>query len=136
MLRKGRILRMQARDQNESAAGNLATEAPVRSGMQGLEESSLQTALERKPEVQPPADFARRVALQAAVQPQSRLSHTGSYARLTAVVTLVLVACTLFVLAPRGQASFSNFVFDLELAILVQLALLAGWLGTQGGRER
>ena len=99
-------------------------------------ESAVQAALERKPSIQPPAEFARRVALLTATQPQPRPARAGGYARLTALAALVLVTLALFTLAPRAQASFGNFAFDLELAILVQLALLAWWLGRQPNRER
>lgn len=112
--------------------GSLAAAQGSLAAAQGL----VAAALEHKPDVKPPADFARRVALLAAAQPQARRYRVPSYARSAALVATVLVAVALFALAPRSAASFGDLAFDLELVILAQLALMSWWMTTQPYRTR
>ena len=102
----------------------------------GMNEAALQVALERKPEVSVPTDFAARVAAQAATLSPSRTSRVPHFARLTALVVSVIVALSLFALAPRTAASFGNLAFDIEVVVLLQLGLLAWWLTKQPGQGR
>ena len=119
---KGRVLRMTTRSGQEE---NLPD---------GLDEAALQSALERRPEVVIAVDFAERVAAQAAQLSPSRKARVPHYARITALVVACLVALSLFAMAPRTTASFGNMAFNLELVVLLHLAVLAWWLTRQTHR--
>lgn len=99
-----------------------------------ISEAELQAALEHKPDVTIPADFAARVAAQATQFYPSRMRRVPRYARLTALVVAFVVAVSLFALAPRTTASFGNLAFDLELLALLQMGLLAWWFMRQPSR--
>ena len=97
---------------------------------------TLQTALERKPDVAIPADFAQRVVSRAGALPQSRASKAIPYARFTALIVAAIVAVVLFALAPSMAADFRDRRFDLEMLVLLQLGVLAWWMGRQPSRSR
>ena len=122
MLKQGRVIVMKPRVRDEAPD----TEALA----------AVQVALERKPDVTLPADFAQRVAARASTLPQRRKSGPAPYARVTALVVSVVFALGLFVLAPRTSADFRNFGFDLELLVLLQLGVLAWWMGRQPNPNR
>ena len=123
----GKLLRMEPRAHHDVTAQRERASAAL--------DALVVRALERKPEVLSPAMFARRVALLVVSQPTPRSLHAGSYAFGASLLAAVLVAVSLFALAPRAQASFTSFAFDLELVFLAQLALLAWWLAARRGGE-
>lgn len=98
--------------------------------------AAVQAALERKPDVAMPAYFARRVATRVGAFPPSRRSRAIPYARLTAMIVCLVVAISLFALAPSTAADFRDRRFDLELLVLLQLGVLAWWLGRQPSQSR
>ena len=59
----------------------------------------------------------------------------GSVGKRLAVVAMVLLAASLFVLAPHAATSFSSPAFDLELMVLAELGAVAWMLARmQSGR--
>ncbi len=90
-------------------------------------ESAIDRALERQPEVAGPTDFAARVraALPAAPPAQRRMS-AGRLAGTVGLVALVVALCWL---AVGAMPSYGSLRFDLELAVLVELAAVAAWMG-------
>ncbi len=86
-------------------------------------------ALEYKPEPQIPLDFAARVAARAVAQPVRRGRGAPQFGKLMALVCAVVSACALFALAPHASvANVKNLSFDTEVILLVELALIGGWL--------
>jgi hypothetical protein len=92
-------------------------------------EAAITRALDRKPEVAVPVDFAARVrsALPAQAKVKTRRS-VGREAAMVAAVGLVLALC---VLAPHARPSFESVAFDLEMVLVVELIGVAAWLGTR-----
>jgi hypothetical protein len=93
-------------------------------------EAAITRALDRKPEVAVPVDFAARVrsALPAQVKVKARRS-VGREAAMVAAAGLVLALC---VLAPHARRpSFESVAFDLEMVLVVELMGVAMWLGTR-----
>jgi hypothetical protein len=85
-------------------------------------------ALEQKPELQIPADFAAKVAARAAAQPLHRRRPTPRFGRLIALLSVPLAAIALFALAPHAAPNLYNLSFDAELALLAELAFIGWWL--------
>jgi hypothetical protein len=108
---------------------DMRQEGQQRMGTEDVERA-ITVALERKPRVAVPEDFAARVAqslprgvsLRAGV-----VLKAGSVGRRVAVVAMVLLAASLFVLAPHAATSFSSPAFDVELVVLAELGAVA-WL--------
>lgn len=97
--------------------------------------AALQAALERKPDVSVPKAFAREVAAEAVRLPQKPVPAEATYARSIAFAAAAVLVVALFALAPRAPASFASLRFDVELALLLQLAVLAWWLARSPDRE-
>jgi hypothetical protein len=102
-------------------------------------ERAITSALERQPQVVVPEQFAAKVAqaLPGGVASRAGLAlKARSVARSVALVAAVLLAGTLFILAPHAaDPSFSNLAFDLELLVLAELGAVAWVLGRmQAGR--
>ena len=98
--------------------------------------AAVQAALERKPNIAMPADFAQRVASRAGALSQGRPSKAIPYARFAALIVSAIVAVVLFALAPSTAADFRDRRFDLEMLVLLQLGVLAWWMGRQPSQSR
>ncbi len=90
-------------------------------------EAGITRALDRKPEVAVPADFAARVRAALPAQPKVRTQRSvGRIAAGVAAVGLVLALC---VLAPHARPGVQNMAFALEMVLVVELVGVAAWLG-------
>jgi hypothetical protein len=90
-------------------------------------EDAITRALDRKPEVQMPVDFAAKVRAALPAQPKVRTQRSvGRIAAGVATVGLVLALCWL---APHARPSFESMAFDLEMVLVVELMGVAAWLG-------
>jgi hypothetical protein len=90
-------------------------------------EAAITRALDRKPEVVVPADFAAKVRAALPAQPKVRAQRSvGRIAAGVAAVGLVLALCWL---APHARPSFGSMAFDLEMVLVVELMGVAAWLG-------
>lgn len=87
-------------------------------------EASITRALEKKPEVGVPADFSVRVMRSLPPRKQRRKLPVGQTAALAGLLALAL---TMFALAPHAAPQITNFAFDLELLLLVQMAGIGWW---------
>ncbi len=96
-------------------------------------DAALTRALERKPAVPVPAEFAARLAL--ASPAQRRLRRSVSAGKVAAIAALVLLAAALFVLAPHVGVKMESFGYGLEMLLLVQMAAVAYGL-FRTGRDR
>jgi hypothetical protein len=88
-------------------------------------------ALERKPAVAVPADFAAKVRLALPPRPVAR--KRVRVGRTVAVIAAVVLAVAMFALAPHAPMSFASLAFDLELALMVQLVGIVYWLAARQG---
>jgi hypothetical protein len=90
-------------------------------------DAAITRALERKPEVVVPADFAAKVRAALPAQPKVRERRSaGKIAAGVAAVGLLLALC---LLAPHARPSFESVAFDLEMVLVVELVGVAAWLG-------
>ena len=90
-------------------------------------EAAITRALDRKPEVAVPADFAAKVRAALPAQPKVRVQRSvGQGVAAVAAVGLVLALCWL---APHVRPSFESVAFDLEMVLVVELMGVAAWLG-------
>ena len=85
-------------------------------------------ALEHKPEPQIPLDFASKVAARATAQPLRRRRHMPHFGSAIALISVPLVAVALFALAPHAAPNLHSISFDLELALLGELAFIGWWV--------
>jgi hypothetical protein len=85
-------------------------------------------ALEHKPELQVPADFAAKIAARAVVQPLGRRRYTPRFGSTIALVSVPLAALALFALAPHTAPTLHSLSFDAELALLCELAFIGWWI--------
>jgi hypothetical protein len=92
-------------------------------------EAAMARALDRKPEVAVPVDFAARVRASLPAQPKVKARRSvGREVGIVAVAGLVLALC---VLAPHTRPSLESVAFDLEMVLVVELMGVAAWLGTR-----
>jgi hypothetical protein len=90
-------------------------------------EAAITRALDRKPEVVVPADFASKVRASLPARPKVRTQRSvGRMAAGVATVGLVVALCWL---APHARPSFGSMAFDLEMVLVVELMGVAAWLG-------
>ena len=90
-------------------------------------EAAITRALDRKPEVRIPVDFAARVRAALPAQPKVRAQRSvGRIAAGVATVGLVLALC---VLAPHARPGIQNMAFGMEMVLVVELVGVAAWLG-------
>lgn len=85
-------------------------------------------ALEHKPELQIPADFAARIAAHAAAQPQRRRRAVPRFGSMMALFSVPLAALALFALAPHTAPTLHSLSFDAELALLCEFAFIGWWI--------
>jgi len=95
-------------------------------------ESAITRALEKKPEVVVPAGFAARVMVSLPPRKQRRKLPVGQTAVLAGLLALVL---TMFALAPHVTPVYTNFAFDLEMLLLVQMAGIGWWFFKADSRQ-
>jgi hypothetical protein len=104
----------------------------------GVMETEIEAALEEKPEVAVPADFAARVALRARsekglrswVRKDLRKKLPRRYwGRNTAVAVLVVLTAVVTVRDPQWLAATGAMRMTLMLALAGELAGIALWLG-------
>jgi ferric-dicitrate binding protein FerR (iron transport regulator) len=94
-------------------------------------ERAIERVLERQPEVEVPVEFAARVrAKLPAVPPVRRRMSAGRLAGTVGLMVLVVALCWL---GAGTVPSFGSLRFDLELAVLVELAAVAAWMGRDSG---
>jgi hypothetical protein len=102
--------------------------------------SRVDAALAAKPTVQIPVDFAAKVAALALVQPAHPRRRVPQMGKGMALVLAPFVAIAMFALAPHSSPDVKNILFDTEMILIAQLALIAWWLsgamGIQGPRWR
>ena len=94
-------------------------------------EASVTRAIERRPEVSVPVNFAARVA--AALPPPRRVRPPMQVGRKAALVALVVLGLSLFALAPHAAPTFGNLAFDFELVVIAELGGIAYWLTVRRG---
>ena len=96
-------------------------------------EMAIGRALERQPDVLVPVEFAARVRAQLpAAPPARRRMSAGRVAGTIGLIALVVALCWLGAGTPP---SFGSLRFDLELAVLVELAAVAAWMGKDLGAK-
>jgi hypothetical protein len=90
-------------------------------------------ALEARPVVTIPADFATRMARMAQAQPVKRPRPRTHYGQAAAWVSLLVLAVVVVVLSPAmtsGPLSLTP-IAAIEYLLIAQLLALALWLGTR-----
>jgi len=87
-------------------------------------EAAITRALEKRPDTAVPAEFAGRVMRSLPPRKQRRKMPVGRTAVLAGMLALAL---TMFALAPHMTPQITNFAFDLELLLLVQMAGIGWW---------
>ena len=92
------------------------------------DDARLTAALEHKSEPQIPADFAAKVAALAATQPPRRRRIAPQFGSLIALLSVPVAALALFALAPHSAPNLHSLSFDIELALLAELAFVGCWL--------
>ena len=83
-------------------------------------------AIERRPEVTVPMNFAARVA--AALPPAMPRRQPMQVGRTVALVSAGALAIAMFALAPHAAPTFASLAFDFELVVIAQLAGIGYWL--------
>jgi len=86
--------------------------------------ATITRALEKKPEVAVPAEFAGRVMRSL---PPRRRRPKMPVGRAGVIAGIVAMGLTMFALAPHVTPQLTNFAFDLELLLLVQMAGIGWW---------
>jgi len=100
---------------------------PPQSGSASIE-SRIDRAIEYKPAVQIPSDFAAKVAARAIVQPLQRRRYKPQFGPMIALLSAPLAALALFALAPHSAPNLKNLSFDAEVILLTELALIGWWI--------
>lgn len=95
-------------------------------------EAAITRSLEKKPEVVVPAEFAARVMQSLPPRKQRRKLPVGQTAVWAGLLALVLA---MFALAPHVTPQITNFAFDLELLLLLQMAGIGWWFFKADSRE-
>ena len=91
-------------------------------------ESRIDRAIERKPELQIPADFATKVAARAVTQPLRRRRYRPQFGPMIALLSAPLAALALFALAPHSAPNLKSLSFDAEVVLLAELAVIGWWI--------
>jgi hypothetical protein len=95
-------------------------------------EVAITQALEKKPETVVPAEFAGRVMRSL---PPRRRRPKMPVGRVSVLAGMVALLLTMFALAPQVKPQITNFAFDLELLLLVQMAGIGWWFLKAGIRD-
>ena len=91
-------------------------------------ESRMDRAIEHKPDVQIPADFAAKVTARVVAQPLRRRRFKPQFGPMIALVSAPLAAVALFVLAPHASPNLKSLSFDAEVVLLAELAFIGWWI--------
>lgn len=91
-------------------------------------ESRIDRAIERKPELQIPSDFATKVAARAVAQPLRRRRYKPQFGPMIALLSAPLAALALFALAPHSAPNLKSLSFDAEVVLLAELAIIGWWV--------
>lgn len=91
-------------------------------------EARIDRAIEHKPEVQIPVDFAAKVAARAVAQPARRRRYKPQFGPMMALISAPLTALALFVLAPHTAPNLKSLSFDAEVVLLAEFALIGWWI--------
>jgi hypothetical protein len=110
-------------DKANNTASQLGTSATL--------EASLTRALEHAPAIAVPADFAARVRASLPAQPRTQSRPSAARMAATGAASAALLALCL--LAPHAAPNFQSMSFDMELALLGELAVVAAWLAIRRG---
>ena len=89
-------------------------------------EARLTRALEQTPEAYVPSDFATRVS--AALPAPRAVREPLRWTRKVAAAAILVLAASMFALAPHAAPTFGNLAFDAELMVILQLGGIAYWL--------
>jgi len=95
-------------------------------------EAAITRALEKKPEVVVPAEFAGRVMRSLPPRRRQRKMPVG---RTAVLVGMLALALTMFALTPHVTPQITNFAFDLEMLLLVQMAGIGWWFFRADSRQ-
>jgi ferric-dicitrate binding protein FerR (iron transport regulator) len=85
-------------------------------------------ALEAHPAVRIPPDFAAR--LRASLPPPAPARRSRSSATRVGIVAAALLLVAAFCLAPHAAPNLNSVAFDLELAVIAELACVTAWLAS------
>lgn len=91
-------------------------------------ESRIDRAIESKPEVQIPADFAAKVAARAVARPLRRRRYRPQFGPMIALISAPVAALALFALAPHAAPNMKSLSFDAEVILLTELAFIGWWI--------
>ena len=94
----------------------------------GSSTSRLDAALETKPAVQIPSDFAAKVVALTVMQPVRPRRRVPQMGKSMALVLAPLVAIATFALAPHASPNVKSVIFDIEVILIAQLALIGWWV--------
>ena len=100
---------------------------PPHSGSPAIQ-SRIDRAIEHKPAVEIPADFAAKVAARAVVQPLGRRRFKPQFGPMIALLSAPVAALALFALAPHAAPNLKSLSFDAEMILLTELALIGWWI--------
>ena len=112
---------------NAPNSNNLTPPQPRTSADTDME-SRIDRAIEHKPELQIPPDFAARVAARAVAQPLRRRRYKPQFGPMIALLSAPLAALALFALAPHSAPNLKNLSFDAEVVLLAELAVIGWWI--------
>jgi hypothetical protein len=98
--------------------------------------SRLDAALGAKPAVQIPSDFAAKVVAVAVMQPARPRRRVPQMGKSMALVLAPLVAIAMFALAPHASPNVKSVIFDIEVILIAQLALIGWWVSGATGIQR
>jgi hypothetical protein len=101
---------------------------PPQSGSSADIELRIDRAIENKPDVQIPADFAAKIAARAVAQPLRRRRYKPQFGPMIALLFAPIAALALFVLAPHSVPNVKNLSFDAEVVLLTELAFIGWWI--------
>jgi hypothetical protein len=95
-------------------------------------EAVITRSLEKRPEAVVPAEFAARVIRSLPPRQKRPKLPVGRAGVLVGMLALVL---TMFALAPHATPQITNFAFDLEMLLLLQMAGIGWWFFRAGVRD-
>jgi hypothetical protein len=98
-------------------------------------DSRIDRAIEHKPEVQIPADFAAKIAARAVAQPLRRRRYKPQFGPMIALLSAPIAALALFVLAPHTAPNLKSLSFDAEVVLIAELALIGWWITRNFGQK-
>jgi hypothetical protein len=91
-------------------------------------ESRIDRAIEHKPDVHIPLDFAAKVAARAVAQPLRRRRYKPQFGPMIALLSAPVAAMALFALAPHAAPNMKSLSFDAEVILLAELAFIGWWI--------